>query len=71
MLEDGCIEVTATDFPFFLYQFMNDYDPKDPDIGLCRGHVLVRVWKHIFMGPGLALKKTPTCSSTGSKARRV
>jgi hypothetical protein len=81
MLEDGRIEVTAADFPFFLYQFTDDYDPKDPDIGLCRGHVLVRVcrcgsftvgtviisqqvWKHIFMGPGSALKQTPTRSST-------
>jgi len=58
-IRNGTIKVTASKLPRFLYPDGYVYDPEDPETmeaGLLRGHLLIRVAKHIFMGPSAALK---------------
>lgn len=42
-VEDGKIEITAHDWPSFLYDTTTIYDPDDEVTGLFRGFLLVRV----------------------------
>lgn len=49
-VEDGDIEITAHDFPSFLYENGIVYDPDDEVTGLFRGFLLVRVCLLSFVG---------------------
>ena len=42
-VEDKNIHITDEDFPVFLYESGTVYDEENEDVGLFRGHVLVRV----------------------------
>ena len=51
-VQEGCHQVTAADFPTFLYD-KDQYklNPEDPCSGLFQGHVLLHGYCHIFTGP--------------------
>ncbi|KAI0070581.1 hypothetical protein K474DRAFT_1776724 [Panus rudis PR-1116 ss-1] len=51
-IEDGTLEITADDWPRFLYPDGRAYNPNDEFTDIFRGHLLLRVVKHIFTGPG-------------------
>ncbi|KAI0070507.1 hypothetical protein K474DRAFT_1702125 [Panus rudis PR-1116 ss-1] len=51
-IEDGTVEITADDWPRFLYPDGRAYNPNDEFTDIFRGHLLLRVVKHIFTGPG-------------------
>ena len=42
-VEDKKILITDEDFPIFLYESGSVYDEENEDVGLFRGHVLIRV----------------------------
>ena len=65
---DGSIKLTDEDLPSFLYESGTAYDRENEDIGLFRGFLLVRVYRHIFTGPSSALN--PTAKVNKSKARK-
>ncbi|KAI0071524.1 hypothetical protein K474DRAFT_1606832 [Panus rudis PR-1116 ss-1] len=50
-IEDGTLEITADDWPRFLYPDGRAYDPEDEFTDIFQGHLLLRVVKHIFTGP--------------------
>ncbi|THH07281.1 hypothetical protein EW146_g9367, partial [Bondarzewia mesenterica] len=66
-LLDGQIQVTAADLPTFLYEG-EDFDPNDPEKGLLRGELVVRVWQHIFQSLSAGLKHNVGNKSTRTKA---
>jgi len=67
-VEDGMVQITDEDFPSFLYDSETAYDEENEDIGLFRGFLLVRVYRHIFTGPSSAMN--PTAKVNKSKARK-
>jgi hypothetical protein len=67
-VEDGSIQLTDEDFPSFLYDTDTVYDPDNEDLGLFRGYLLVRVYRHIFTGPTSAMN--PIAKVNKSKARK-
>lgn len=67
-VEDGTIQITDEDFPSFLYETDRIYDEANEDIGLFRGYLLVRVFRHIFTGPLSALN--PNMKSNKFKAKK-
>jgi hypothetical protein len=42
-VEDGKIDITSEDIPYFLYETGTVYDPENESTGLFRGFLLVRV----------------------------
>ncbi|KIK00735.1 hypothetical protein K443DRAFT_664331 [Laccaria amethystina LaAM-08-1] len=52
----GLKPVTATLLPRFLYPDGQEYNEDDTVSGILRGHLMIRVAKHIFQGPSAALK---------------
>jgi len=67
-VKDGTVQITDEDFPSFLYDTETAYDEENEDIGLFRGFLLVRVYRHIFTGPSSAMN--PTAKVNKSKARK-
>jgi len=67
-VEDGTVQITDEDFSSFLYEIETAYDEENKDIGLFRGFLLVRVYRHIFTGPSSAMN--PTAKVNKSKARK-
>jgi hypothetical protein len=67
-VEDGMVQITDEDFPSFLYESGTAYDEENEDVGLFRGFLLVRVYRHIFTGPSSAMN--PTAKVNKSKARK-
>jgi hypothetical protein len=67
-VEDGSIQITDEDFPSFLYESDTFYDEGNEDIGLFRGYLLVRVYRHIFTGPTSAMN--PAAKANKSKAKK-
>ncbi|KAG6824735.1 hypothetical protein H0H92_005990, partial [Tricholoma furcatifolium] len=66
-LKSGELEVTADDFPAFMYD-INLIDEDDILAGLCRGFLLIRTVRHIFFGSGVPkLKKPGTKPTIGEK----
>lgn len=65
---DGKIKITDEDFPTFLYEYETAYDEQNEDIGLFRGFLLVRVFRHIFTGPTSAMD--PKTKPNKSKAKK-
>lgn len=65
---DGIIKITDEDFPSFLYENDTVYDEQNEDIGLFRGFLLVRVFRHIFTGPSSAMD--PKTKVNKSKAKK-
>ena len=57
-VEDGSIQITEEFFPSFLYETDTLYDKDNEDLGLFRGYLLVRVYRHIFTGPSSAMNPT-------------
>ena len=45
-VNDGTIEIWASDWPWFMYNNNEPLDPEEKDKGLCRGYILV--WVNIF-----------------------
>ena len=41
-IEDGSIQITADDFPSFVYESGTVYDENNEDVGLFQGYLLVR-----------------------------
>lgn len=67
-VEDGTIQITDEDFPSFLYETDRIYDEENEDLGLFRGFLLARVYRHIFTGPLSAIN--PNTKSNKSKAKK-
>lgn len=67
-VRDGSIQITDEDLPSFLYESETAYDEENEDMGLFRGFLLVRVYRHIFTGPSSAMN--PTVKVNKSKARK-
>jgi len=67
-VEDGTIQITDEDFPSFLYESDTAYDEENEDIGLFRGFLLVRVFRHIFTGPSSAMD--PRAKANKYKAKK-
>ena len=65
---DGNIKITDEDFPCFLYENETVYDEQNEDIGLFRGFLLVRVFRHIFTGPISGMD--PKAKPNKSKAKK-
>lgn len=65
---DGKVQITDEDFPTFLYESETVYDEQNEDIGLFRGFLLVRVFRHIFTGPTSAMD--PKTRANKSKAKK-
>lgn len=42
-LKSGDIQIDDTDYPAFMYEKDIIYDPDEPEVGLFRGYLLVRV----------------------------
>jgi len=68
LVEDGTVQITDEDFPSFLYEIETAYDEENENIGLFRGFLLVRVYRHIFTNPSSAMN--PTAKVNKSKARK-
>jgi hypothetical protein len=68
LVADGKIHITDEDFPSFLYETETAYDEENEDIGLFRGFLLVRVFRHIFTGPTSAME--PKTKVNKSKAKK-
>ena len=66
-IEDGSIQITNEDFPLFLYESETLYDKDNEDIGLFRGYLLVRVYRHIFTGPISAMNATAKVNKSKAK----
>ncbi|KJA13296.1 hypothetical protein HYPSUDRAFT_209667 [Hypholoma sublateritium FD-334 SS-4] len=56
-IKAGKLPVTATMLPRFLFPADHVYDPTDISKNLLRGHLMLRVAKHIFQGPSAALEE--------------
>jgi len=57
-VQDGNIKIKASHYATFLYdEAGGGYDQYEIDKGLCRGHLLLRLYRHIFTGPSSALNK--------------
>src|SRR5258705_5834331 len=67
-VKDGTVQITDEDFPCFLDEIETAYDEENEDIGLFRGFLLIRVYRHIFTGPSSAMN--PTAKVNKSKARK-
>jgi hypothetical protein len=67
-VSDGSIQITDEDLSSFLYESETVYDQENEDLGLFRGFLLVRVYRHIFTGPSSAMN--PTAKVNKSKARK-
>jgi hypothetical protein len=67
-VEDGAIQITDEDFPSFLYASGTAYDKDNEDLGLFRGFLLVRVFRHIFTGPSSAMN--PGVKANKYKAKK-
>ena len=67
-VRDGSIQITDEDLPSFLYENETAYDRENEDMGLFRGFLLVRVYRHIFTGPSSAMN--PTAKVNKTKARK-
>jgi hypothetical protein len=67
-IEDGSIQITEEYFPSFLYEKETLYDKDNEDLGLFRGYLLVRVYRHIFTGPSSAIN--PMTKVNKSKAKK-
>jgi len=67
-VEDGSIQITEEFFPSFLYETDTLHDKDNEDLGLFRGYLLVRVFRHIFTGPSSAMNLTAKVNK--SKARK-
>jgi hypothetical protein len=67
-VEDGSIQITEEFFPSFLYEKETVYDKDNEDLGLFRGYLLVRVYRHIFTGPSSAMDTMAKVNK--SKARK-
>ena len=67
-VSDSKINITDEDFPSFLYENETAYDEENEDIGLFRGFLLVRVFRHIFTGPTSAMD--PKTKAKKSKAKK-
>jgi len=48
-IEDGSIQITADDFPAFVYESGTVYDEDNEDVGLFRGYLLIRASTCIFI----------------------
>ena len=66
-VEDGSIQITDEDFPSFLYENETLYDEDNEDIGLFRGYLLVRVYRHIFTAPTSAMNTTAKANKSKAK----
>jgi len=55
-IKAGLKPVTATLLPRFLYPDGQEYNEDDTVSGILRGHLMIRVAKHIFQGPSAALE---------------
>jgi hypothetical protein len=66
---DGKIDVKSYELPSFLYDQTEEYDPDRRHIGLLRGDLVVRVFRHIFTGPGTAMTGISNYSTKGCKAK--
>ncbi|KAG1849712.1 hypothetical protein F4604DRAFT_1907419 [Suillus subluteus] len=53
-LQDGTWPLLSTNWPSFLYAADAIYDSEDPNIGLFRGHVGIRAFQHLYLGPAAA-----------------
>jgi len=53
----GTLPVTAQLLPSFLFPDGHVYDPNDISLNVLRGHVMIRVAKHLFQGPSTALEQ--------------
>lgn len=58
--------MTGDDFPSFLYPD-GQYDPNDMENGLMRGLLVVRIWRHLFTSPSLAVIALGKQRSAGTK----
>ena len=69
-VEDGSIQITEEYFPSFVYDkdTLYDKDNDSEDLGLFRGYLLVRVYRHIFTGPSSAI--IPMTKVNKSKAKK-
>jgi hypothetical protein len=67
-VEDGSIQITEEFFPSFLYEKDMLYDEDNDDLGLFRGYLLIRVYRHIFTGPSSAMD--PMAKVNKSKTRK-
>ncbi|TFY82313.1 hypothetical protein EWM64_g1703 [Hericium alpestre] len=53
-------EITADDFPAFMYENNQCANPDDLKVGLCRGPLLVHVFRHLWLAPSAALNAEGT-----------
>jgi len=53
----GTVAVTAQLLPRFLFPDDHVYDPNDISLNVLRGHIMIRVAKHLFQGPSVALEQ--------------
>ncbi|KAF8152288.1 hypothetical protein B0H34DRAFT_821131 [Crassisporium funariophilum] len=67
-VQDSNIDITADDLPTFLYESGTSYNEDDECTGLSQGHVLVRVYQHLFTGERSALN--PKGGATKNKSRK-
>ncbi|KAG9314877.1 hypothetical protein JVU11DRAFT_3978 [Chiua virens] len=58
-LAQGVFPMKASRWPTGFYQD-DVYDPKDNTIGLFRNHVVVRFYKHLFLGPAAVVNESTT-----------
>jgi len=53
----GTLAVTAQLLPSFLFPDCHVYDSNDISLNVLRGHIMIRVAKHLFQGPSTALEQ--------------
>ncbi|EGN99458.1 hypothetical protein SERLA73DRAFT_160816 [Serpula lacrymans var. lacrymans S7.3] len=73
-LLDGRIRVTASKLPAFMYigfEPAEQYNPNAIHEGLLKGYYVPRVYRHIFTGPGTALKDQTSKTSRSTRAHNA
>jgi len=65
-VKQGLLIVTARELPRFLYPDGQQYNASNEAAGLFRGHLLLRVMKHIYTSPSSVFSETPINPRAGN-----
>ncbi|KIL55701.1 hypothetical protein M378DRAFT_90490, partial [Amanita muscaria Koide BX008] len=70
-LTNGIVTLDTFDWATFLYNKNLPYDPNEKDKGLFQGAFLVKIYIHLFCGPGVAANGLDAPITKSSKGDRI
>ncbi|KAI0053451.1 hypothetical protein FA95DRAFT_1601089, partial [Auriscalpium vulgare] len=68
-IRDGKVKITSKMWASYLYAAHIVFDKNNKDLGLLRGYILLRFFRHIFLGPQAASSEGARVSTKPGKAK--